>query len=76
MVDLDIVDAASAQKYEVREGTKMVSYDFVLVSDQEAKALREHNAMQAMRKLGRSMKLWHGLPVCCLSPDLRPKFTN
>jgi hypothetical protein len=67
---LGVVDPALTEQYGVKAGTKLIRYDFVLVSDQEAKQLREHNATQAMQKLGRRMKLWNGLPVC-LTPDRR-----
>ena len=76
VVDLGVVDAASAEQYGVQAGAKMISYDFVLVPDQEARQLREDNATQAMQKLGRRMKLWNGLPVCCLTPDRQEMFSN
>lgn len=63
LIDLGTVTAEQASKYEVKEGTKLISYNFVLVSEEESKELREKNAMDAMKKLGRSMKLWNGLPV-------------
>jgi hypothetical protein len=40
-----------------------MSYDFVLVSEQESRELREKNAMDAMKDLGFRMKLYNGLPV-------------
>lgn len=40
-----------------------MTYDFVLVSGEEARQLREKNAMEAMEKLGKRMKLLDGLPV-------------
>lgn len=55
-----------AKDYGVREGDKLITYDFVLVSDDESRKLREEKAMEAMQKLGRRMKLYQGLPV----PDL------
>jgi hypothetical protein len=76
VVDLGVVDAASAEQYGVKPDSKMIRYDFVLVPDQEAKQLREVNATQAMQKLGRRMKLWNGLPVCRLTPDRRKMFSN
>jgi hypothetical protein len=60
------VSAAQAKQYDFKEGGKLISYDFVLVTDDESRKLREENAMQAMQKLGRRMKLYQGLPV----PDL------
>jgi len=65
-VDLTTVDAATAKQYNVEEGSKLLKYDFVLVTDKEAKALKEKEATKAMEKLGRRMKLYEGLPV----PDI------
>ncbi|KAK5009251.1 hypothetical protein LTR28_001949 [Elasticomyces elasticus] len=63
IVDLGTVNAEQAQKYGVKEGGKLMTYDFVLVSDEETRRLREKEAMVAMKKLGRKMKLYRGLPV-------------
>ncbi|KIV99781.1 uncharacterized protein PV09_08587 [Verruconis gallopava] len=63
LVDLKTVDASAASKYGVKEGTKLLTYDFVLVSESEAKALREDEARKAMEALGLRMKLLEGLPV-------------
>ncbi|KAK5019983.1 cathecol 1,2-dioxygenase [Cryomyces antarcticus] len=63
LVDLGTVNAEQAAKYGVKEGSKLMTYDFVLVSDKEATQLREKEAMAAMEKLGRRMKLYQGLPV-------------
>ncbi|KAL9092595.1 MAG: hypothetical protein Q9165_004399 [Trypethelium subeluteriae] len=66
LIDLHQTKAEQAQKYGVPEGTKLITYDFVLVSEEESRKLREQNAMQAMEAQGRRMKLYKGLPV----PDL------
>ena len=63
MVSLNTVDAEQAKKYDTKEGAKLITYDFVLVTDEEANQLREEEAMKAMEALGRRMKLYHGLPV-------------
>lgn len=63
LIDLGTVNANQATKYSVREGSKLISYDFVLVTEEESRKLREKNAMEAMEKLGRSTKLYNGLPV-------------
>lgn len=63
LIDLGTVDAEMARKYDVKEGTKLMSYDFVLVSEEESRKLREKNAMEAMEKLGRHVKLYKGLPI-------------
>lgn len=66
LIDLSTVTAEQAKEYGVKEGTKLMTYDFVLVTDEESRKLREKQAMAAMEKLGRRMKLYNGLPV----PDL------
>jgi len=63
VVELGTVNAELAEKYGVKEGSKLMTYDFVLVTDGEARKLREEEAMKAMEKLGRRMKLYNGLPV-------------
>ena len=63
LIDLGTVTAAQAEQYGVKEGGKLISYDFVLVTEQETRALREKLAMQAMEAQGRRMKLYNGLPV-------------
>lgn len=63
IVELGTVDREQADKYGVKEGTKLLKYDFVLVSDEEARKLREKKAMEAMESLGKRMKLLDGLPV-------------
>lgn len=57
------MNAEQAAIYGVKEGTKLMSYNFVLVTEEESRKLREKNAMEAMEKLGWKMKLWNGLPV-------------
>lgn len=66
LVDLGTVSAEQAKQYGVEEGGKLMTYDFVLVTDEESRKLRESKALAAMEKLGRRMKLYDGLPV----PDL------
>jgi len=66
LIDLGTVNAEQAKQYGVKEGGKLITYDFVLVTDEESRKLREKEAMAAMEKLGRRMKLYNGLPV----PDL------
>ena len=63
IVDLKVVTPSQAATFGVREGCKLLTYDFVLVSDDEARSLREQEAMSAMEKLGKRMKLYEGLPV-------------
>ncbi|OCK73662.1 cathecol 1,2-dioxygenase [Lepidopterella palustris CBS 459.81] len=63
VVELTDVTPEQIKQYDCREDSKLITYDFVLVSDKEAKNLREANAMKAMKSLGRRMKLYKGLPV-------------
>ncbi|KAK3686840.1 hypothetical protein LTR37_019392 [Vermiconidia calcicola] len=63
LIDLGTVTSEQASKYDVKEGGKLITYDFVLVTEEESRKLREENAMKAMKKLGRDMKLYNGLPV-------------
>jgi hypothetical protein len=63
LIDLSTVSAEQASEYGVKEGSKLITYDFVLVTEEESRKLREENAMKAMEKLGRHMKLYNGLPV-------------
>lgn len=63
IVDLKTVTPEQAKEYGVAEGCRLLTYDFVLVSDEEARSLREKEAMTAMEKLGLRMKLLDGLPV-------------
>jgi hypothetical protein len=63
VIDLKTVSADQVSQYGVKEGTRLITYDFVLVTEEESKALREKNAMDAMEKFGLKMKLWNGLPV-------------
>ena len=63
LIELAQVDAEQARRYGVEEGTKLIKYDFVLVPEQVAKALREEEARKAMEGLGQKMRLLDGLPV-------------
>ena len=53
IVDLGTVNAEQAKKYDVKEGSKLLTYDFVLVTDEETRKLRDGEALKAMKKLGR-----------------------
>ncbi len=63
IVDFSPVDADTAQQYGVAEGSKVLRYDFVLVSDKETERLRDENALKAMKALGRKVRLLNHLPV-------------
>lgn len=66
IVDVHKVDAALAKQYGVEEGSLLIKHDFVLVTQKESEKLRDDNALKAMAKLGRKVKLLNHLPV----PDL------
>lgn len=66
VVDLGKVDADLAKKYGVPEGTALLTYDFVLVTEADSSALRDKNSKEALDKLGRKVKIVNGLPI----PDL------
>jgi hypothetical protein len=64
VVDLSTVeDEEVATKYGVKVGTKLLTYDFVLLSDQEARELRKKNAIEAMQKQGRTVVFHNDLPI-------------
>ncbi|GAD98255.1 catechol dioxygenase, putative [Paecilomyces variotii No. 5] len=66
VVDLGKVDAALAKKYDVQEGIHLMTYDFVLVTEEESSKLRDQRSKEALDKLGRKVKIVNGLPI----PDL------
>lgn len=63
VVDLGKVDKATAEKYGVDEGIALLTHDFVLVTEEESRKLREENSRKALEKLGRRIKIVQGLPV-------------
>jgi hypothetical protein len=62
-VDVAHVDEPTAKKYGVAVGSEIITYDFVLVTDEETRALREKNAKAAMEAQGRKMRFLDGLPI-------------
>ncbi|KAK3177362.1 hypothetical protein K4F52_009831 [Lecanicillium sp. MT-2017a] len=58
-----VQDEEMAQKYGVNIGTRLLAYDFVLVSEEEASKLRREKAEEAMASQGRNMKFINNLPV-------------
>jgi hypothetical protein len=64
IVGLEKVSSEQAKSYGVDEGTALLRYDFVLVTDEETKKLRHDEAVKAMKGLGREgMMIVNGLPV-------------
>ncbi|KAJ5247374.1 catechol dioxygenase [Penicillium chermesinum] len=66
VVDIGKAGPEYAQKYGVPEDHALLTYDFVLVPDEETASLRAHNSKVALDKLGRKVKIVNGLPI----PDL------
>ena len=66
LIDLSEVDKALAEKYGVKVGTKLMKYDFILVSEQETIDMRAKNSKDALDLLGYSVRIVHGLPI----PDI------
>lgn len=63
IVDFETADERTATEYGVKVGSKVLKHGFVLVSEKETEQLRDENALKAMRKLGRRVKLLNHLPV-------------
>ncbi|KAF9885546.1 hypothetical protein FE257_012752 [Aspergillus nanangensis] len=64
IVDLSTVeDSKMAAKYAVELGTKLLTYDFVLLTEPEARELRKKNAIEAMEKQQRKVVFHNDLPV-------------
>ncbi|KAI9929582.1 hypothetical protein ASPWEDRAFT_28567 [Aspergillus wentii DTO 134E9] len=64
IVDLSsVTDPNMAARYGVELGTRLLTYDFVLLTDQEARDLRRKNAIEAMEKQKRKVVFHNGLPV-------------
>lgn len=63
VVDLGTVNADEAMKYSVKEGSKILKHNFVLVTDKQSSDLRNEKSMQALEKLNRRCKIVDGLPI-------------
>lgn len=62
----EVTDQAMAEKYDVGLGTKLVKYDFVLVTELVAMQLRIDKATEAMNAQGKDFEFVDGLPVPAL----------
>jgi ABC-type tungstate transport system permease subunit len=58
-----VEDEEMAKKYGVKIGSALMTYEFVLVSDEAAAKLRREKAEEAMAKLGRNFRFIDDLPV-------------
>ncbi|KAJ9618921.1 hypothetical protein H2203_008737 [Taxawa tesnikishii (nom. ined.)] len=64
IVDITTVsDPEMAKKYKVPEGTALLTYDFVLITVQDTLKLRKEKAVEAIKKMGKSMEDFEGLPI-------------
>lgn len=64
MVPLRTVeDERQAKAYDVKLGSALISYDFVLVTDEAAAALRRLKAEEAMAGQNGKLKFIDNLPV-------------
>lgn len=64
IVDLsEVSDAGMAKKYSVKEETPLLTYDFVLISEEETRKLRKEKVLEAIKKMGKSMDDFKSLPI-------------
>lgn len=64
VVDLsEVADQSVADRYNVPLGTTLLMHDFVLVSDTDARDLRDRNSTEALESLGLKVEILDGLPV-------------
>ncbi|KAJ9650782.1 hypothetical protein H2198_009919 [Neophaeococcomyces mojaviensis] len=61
-VDPETGDSLSS-RYGVSSGTKLLRYDFVLVSEEQSLSLRNDQSREALERLGRKVRVVDGLPV-------------
>lgn len=64
IVELGQVDGETASKYPgAHEGMRLLTYNLVLVAEEETATLREQRSMEALKKLNMAVKIVDGLPV-------------
>ncbi|MCJ1421544.1 hypothetical protein MMC32_007908 [Xylographa parallela] len=63
VVDLHPADEETSKRYGVEKGSLVLKHDFVLVTSEAARELRDERSREALAALGRKVKLLHGLPV-------------
>lgn len=64
IVDLSQVsNPTMASQYGVEIGTPLLTYDFVLLTEQQARDLRKQRAVEAMQQQKRNVIFQNGLPV-------------
>lgn len=52
-----------ARKYSVEEGSLLLTCDFVLISEEDTRKLRKEKAIEAIKKMGKSLEDFQGLPI-------------
>lgn len=63
LVDLELVNNATAKRYGVEQGTKVLKRDFVLVTEVESDELRRQKTEEVLSASGMRYRLWNGMPV-------------
>ncbi|EFE30869.1 catechol dioxygenase, putative [Trichophyton benhamiae CBS 112371] len=63
VVDYGVVDEAMGAEYGVPAGMALLRHEFVLATVAQAREERDRNSIEALRKLGRNVKIVDGLPV-------------
>lgn len=59
----EVSDEATAKKYNVQMGTKTMTWDFVMMSDEDAATLRKEIAIDTMKSQGGKLTFFNGMPV-------------
>ena len=63
VIDLGTVDNAMADQYGIEAGTTLITYDFVLVSEQESTDLRKKDWIRALQQSRRKVVILDGFPA-------------
>ena len=63
IVDANKVDDQLSLKYNVPEGSDFVSYEFILVAEEDVDKLRHQNATKVFEQLQGKVQIVNGLPV-------------
>lgn len=63
IVDLEEVDEEISKQYDVAVGTKLLRYDFILPTEEEAMEMRVAKATEAVDSLGMKARIVNGLPI-------------
>lgn len=58
-----VTDSAMAEKYGVKVGDHLLTWDFVLVTEKESADLKHRLAKEALERIGSTAKFEGGVPV-------------